>query len=95
LGKTEAYQEKTEAHLKGLGAQIRLLEAKAAQAKPELQIEYQRQVEALRAKQRMVQGRLDEYQQSGEAAWEELRAGVDMAVRELQGAVGKAASEFE
>jgi hypothetical protein len=94
-GMREAYQEKTEAHLKELGAQIELMEAKAAIAKPEIKIEYQRQIDALRAKEGAVQGKLDEFRQSGEAAWEELKAGVDTAVSELQEAVGKAASEFE
>ena len=92
---TIAYQEKAEAQLEELKAQIGLMEAKAAKAKAEAKIEYSEQIEKLRQEQQEVEERLEGLKAAGSGAWRELSAGVDDAIAALQNAVSNAAAQLD
>ena len=93
--KKKAYQEKVETQLKEWGAKIDELKAKAEKSKADLKIKYEEQIEELRRKQEEVKGKLSEIKGSGGEAWEDLKAGVERALGDLNNAIGKAFSRFK
>ncbi len=90
----EAYQAKLEAQLREWGARIDELKAKAKKAKADAKIEYLEQIEKLHAQQSAAQAMLQEFQQSGEQTWKELKPRLDRAWKDLKNAVDHARSRF-
>ena len=95
LEKKKAYQAKIEAQLKEWGARIDELMAKAETSRAELKVKYEKQIEDLRAKQDVVQQRLRELRESGEEAWEGVKAGMEKSVGELKGSLDRAILTFK
>jgi uncharacterized coiled-coil DUF342 family protein len=91
----DEYVRKMHSKLDQLNAEIDVLAAKADQAKAEAHAEYDKQIETLRSKRDHAKKRMDELQQSGEGAWEDLKAGVEMAWDALGEAVRSARSRFK
>jgi hypothetical protein len=91
----KAYQEKAEAQLEEMKAQIGLMEAKAARAKAEAKVEYSEQLAELAQKRKDAEERLAGLKAAGSEAWRELAAGVDEAMVSLQNAVTSAAARFD
>jgi outer membrane murein-binding lipoprotein Lpp len=90
----EAYIRKMKDQLRKLGARIDSLAAKAKAATADAKAEYERQLPALREKQRIAQQRLDELERAGGAAWEELKYGLESAFTDLSSALDRAALKF-
>jgi len=90
----EAYQQQLQAKLDEWQAEIDKLRAKAQAAKADAQVEYNKQIEDLQGKQDDAKQRLAELQQSGEGAWEELRAGIEKSWNDLGEAVSAAKAKF-
>lgn len=84
-----------EAQLKEWDAKIDQLKAKAQQAKADTKIEYQEELEALRAKKESMGQKLQELKSSGDEAWQDIRAGVEKAASELKSAFEGVSSKFE
>ena len=76
-------------------AKIDVLKAKAEKAKVEAKIKYYGEIEDLRTKQKLTKQKLQDLRESGDDAWEELRAGVDKALDDLKDALNRAASRFK
>jgi uncharacterized coiled-coil DUF342 family protein len=91
----DEYVRKMHSKLDQANAEIDVLAAKADQAKAEAHAEYDKQIETLRSKRDHAKKRMDELQQSGEGAWEDLKAGVEMAWDALGEAVRSARSRFK
>ncbi len=91
----EAYQQKLEAQLDKWKADIDKLKAKADKAEAETQIEYNKQIEDMRIKQKVAQEKLTELKEAGEDAWEDLKAGLDSALNNLGDAVKSATTRFK
>jgi uncharacterized coiled-coil DUF342 family protein len=91
----DAYVQKLKAKVDEWNAEVDKLAAKADQAKADTKIEYQKQIEELRAKQRQVEGRIEEIRQAGAGAWEELKTGTESAWKALGAAVKSATSRFK
>jgi len=91
----DAYREKAEARLELLDARISALKAKAKAAKADVEIKYNEQIEKLNDRRADARARLDELAQKGEEAWQEVKAGVEQAFGELQGAIDAAAARLE
>lgn len=91
----DAYVEKLQAKMDEWNAEIDRLEAKARQAKADSKINYEKELENLRAKRRDLQEKIDQVQQSGKGAWEDLKAGIEAAGQALEMAVKSAASRFK
>jgi septation ring formation regulator EzrA len=89
------YQEKFEAKLKELKAQLDFIEAKAAQAKAQSKIELQKQLQDLRRKRDAMRERLDKVRKSSGGAWKDLKAGVESAADDLKEALGKVMDKFK
>lgn len=91
----QAYQKEIEAKLEALDAQIVTMQAKANQANAELKAKYQEQLRLLTERRETARLKLGELQQSSEAAWETMKAGVENAFSELQTAFDKAVTQFQ
>ena len=70
----EAYQNKLQAQLDELSAEIVKLKAKAEKAQAGAQLEYYRQIEELRTMHESANSK-----DASDDAWEELTAGIDNA----------------
>lgn len=91
----DLYREKFEAILKEVKAQIDLLEAKADQVKAESKIEFKQQIQSLRQKRDSLSQKVDQFKQSSGEAWQDLKAGLESASKDLKGALGKAMEHFK
>ena len=90
----DAYQDKMDARLREWQAKIDALKARADQAEAEQKIKYYEEIETLRTKQQKVQQKLEELRSAGASAWEEVKAGVEVAWTDLEDAVQRAADKF-
>jgi chromosome segregation ATPase len=91
----DLYREKYAAKFKELKAQIDALEARAEQVKAESKLELKRQIDDLRQKRDVLGQKLEDLKHSSEAAWKELRAGLEAATDNLKGALAKAKDQFK
>lgn len=95
MAKKEDYQEKTEAQLKELEAQIEILRAKAHQATAESKPKCYAQLALLDTKREVVRVRLQTMAVVGEEAWEYFKGPVEHALSDLESAVNVAGPRFE
>lgn len=93
--KRDAYLQNLKAKMDEWNAEIDKIEAKADQAEAESKIEYEKQLEDLRAKRKDVEEKMAELQQAGDGAWEDLKAGIEIAWDSLGNALKSAASRFK
>lgn len=91
----QVYQQEIEAKLDLLDAQIAEMQAKADLASAELKVRYQEQLRVLTERRKTAGQKLDELQQSSEAAWENMKVGVENAFGELKTAFDKAMAQFQ
>jgi predicted ATP-binding protein involved in virulence len=95
MSKREAYEQKLEAQLKEWKIDIDKMKAKADKADAQARLEYYKKIEELRTKQEAAQKKLTELKAAGEDAWEDLKAGIDLAWGSLGEAVKSARSRFK
>ncbi|MEO0456356.1 MAG: hypothetical protein AAF152_07190 [Cyanobacteria bacterium P01_A01_bin.114] len=91
----QAYQKEAEARLEKLDAQMTEMRAKADQASAEVKAKYYEQLGMLAQRRETAKKQLDAFKASSEAAWENVKTGVDAAFSELQTAFDKAMSQFK
>jgi len=91
----EAYKKKLEAQFDEWKVEIDKLKAKANKAEADAQINYHKQIENIRVKQEAVQKKLVALKDSGDEAWEDLKAGLDNAMKNLGDAIKSATSHFK
>ncbi|NJN84646.1 MAG: hypothetical protein HC802_21740 [Caldilineaceae bacterium] len=94
MGAKETYQAEVKARVKKLDAQIQEMAGKLDKASSDTQAEYRRQVNALKERRSMLQDRLTELQEASDAAWSDLRSGVDEAMTALSDAIADAQAQF-
>jgi len=90
----EEYVKKLQAKLEEWNADIDKLSARAGEVKSELRHEYAEQLEALKAKQAVARQKFEELQKCGESAWEDLKAGMELAWNAVSEAIDSAKSRF-
>jgi len=95
MGLKEDYQAKLEAQLKEWSRKIDQLKSAAEKVAADARVTYHQQIDALRGKQEAAQKKLQELRESGEGAWESLKAGIDRAWDELKQGVEGALSRFK
>jgi len=76
-------------------AEIEKLSAKAAMVEAESKEEYYKQIADLKTKRSQIKEKLDEVQHSGEEAWEDVKAGLDLAFESMSEALKSASSRFK
>jgi uncharacterized coiled-coil DUF342 family protein len=91
----EDFVRKMHAKLDQWNAEIDALTAKADQAGAEARTEYHKQLDALRGKRDHARSKLNELESASEGAWQDLRAGVELAWESVSEAVRSATSRFK
>jgi uncharacterized coiled-coil DUF342 family protein len=74
----DAYIAKLQAQLDEWGTEFDKLKAKADKTGADMQLEYHRQVDELRAMQATANQKLTELKESSEETWDSLKEGVDI-----------------
>ncbi|MEM9808872.1 MAG: coiled coil domain-containing protein [Cyanobacteria bacterium P01_A01_bin.137] len=90
----QLYQKEIEGKLEALDAQMAEMQAKADKAGADLKVQYYEQLRTLSERRETVQLKLQELNQSSEAAWETMKGGIENAYGELKQAFDKAVSQF-
>lgn len=93
MSKKDAYQEKAAAQLRVWKADIEKLMAQADKAKAEGKIEFYKRAEALSAKYQTAKKKLQELKGAGDEKWEEIKAGVEVALSEVKDGLNKSNSK--
>lgn len=91
----QSYEKKLQAQLDEWNSQIEQLKAKAEQAEADLQLDYYKQIEEMRSLQQIANQKLNQLRDSGDDAWEDLKAGVESAWDTLGHSVKSAVSRFK
>ena len=95
MTRKDEYVQKLHAKLDEWSAEIDKLQAKADKTSAESRIEYQNQVKNLQQRRRETEKKLDELRSAGEGAWEDLKAGAELAWGAMEEAVKSARSKFK
>jgi hypothetical protein len=82
------------ARLDELNTEIDALTTKAGGVAADVMQEYREQIESLKAKQVVVRQKMEELQQAGGSAWEDMKSGVDLAWTAIGEAIDSAKSRF-
>lgn len=90
----EEYIRVMQAKLEEWNADIDMLTNKASKVSAEFRADYNEQIAALKEKQAAARQKIDELQKSGENAWHDLKAGLDLAWSAIGEAVDSAKSRF-
>ncbi|MCR4298275.1 MAG: coiled coil domain-containing protein [Gallionella sp.] len=90
----DEYVRKMHSKLDHWNAEIDKLATKASQSKAAIHAEYNKQIEELRSKRNEARNKLERLQDAGEGAWEDMKAGVDMAWDAIGEAIDSAKSRF-
>lgn len=95
MSNRDAYIKKMKAKLDGWNADIAKIEAKAESAEADMEIKYNQKIDELKQQREKATAQLDELQNSGDEAWEDIKAGLDNAWESLGNAVNSALSRFK
>ena len=91
----EEFVRKMHSKLDIWNAEIDTLTAKANAAEASARAEYHKQLDALRGKRDEARSKLNALETAGEGAWEDLKAGVELAWDAVSEAVQSATSRFK
>jgi predicted nucleic acid-binding Zn-ribbon protein len=91
----DEFVRKMHAKLDQWNADIDALSAKAEHAEASARAEYHKQLEALRSKRDHARGKLSEVESASEGAWQDLKAGVELAWESVSEAVRSATARFK
>ncbi|NIW80250.1 MAG: coiled coil domain-containing protein [Calditrichae bacterium] len=92
--KKEIYQQKMEAKLDQLNAQIDTYIAKFDENKADAKMEIQETIDELTNQQKSVERKLNQMKSSGKDAWMEMRSGLDDAVDQLENSYNQAVEKM-
>ena len=95
MSNRDEYVSRMKAKLEEWNADIDQLSAKASEVSADLKSEYAEQIEALKAKQAAARQKIEEFQQAGGSAWEDMKAGLDLAWTAVGEAIDSAKSRFK
>lgn len=90
----QAYEQKMQAKIDQWRSEMDRLKAKASEADADARIEYEKQMDNLKEKQKEAAARLNELRDAGSEAWDEMKSGVEKAARELGDAFASATEKL-
>lgn len=90
-----AYQQKMRAQIKEMKARMQMLEAGAENAGADMRIKYQKNLNDWKSRFEEIEAKLNRLSESSEDAWEEIRTGIDNAMKELQASIHGAAERLK
>ncbi len=89
------YQQKREADIRLIEAELEKMKARAERAEADAKILYQGQVEALQERLDAARTKLKELGEASEDAWDSVRSGTEKAVDELKAGFEKAKRKLD
>jgi ElaB/YqjD/DUF883 family membrane-anchored ribosome-binding protein len=106
MTKTQDYAEKTKAHIDQIAGEIEKLQARTDRVMEELRAEYDRklrevsaeydrQLEDVRGSEQDMGKRIEKIRIAGSGAFEEMKAGADLAIADMKNAVARAKEKFK
>ena len=94
IDKRTLYAEKLKRNVDKWNVEINDFEARVDQAKTEVQVEYRKHVQELKAQHRDLEAKMVDLQKTGKEAWADMKTGVDLARRALGESIEKAKARF-
>lgn len=94
MSERDLLADKIEAKIKEVNAEIEKLEAKALDAEADSKLAMEEKIAELRVKRDEAKSQLDQFQQSGNDALEDIERGVKGAWQELTSAIDSARDRF-
>ena len=91
----DEYVRKMQAKLDEWNDEIDILTAKAGGVSADVKKEYSEQIESLKVKQAAARQKIEELQQAGESAWEDVKSGIELAWSAMGEAINSARSRFK
>jgi len=91
----EQYIEKAKSKLDMLDAELRKLEARARDAKSDIKIEVNKEIDDIKASKKAADDKLRELRSASDEAWEDLKSGAESAWRSLSSSIESATQRFE
>ncbi|MDZ7753412.1 MAG: coiled coil domain-containing protein [Gammaproteobacteria bacterium] len=95
MGSRNAYEQKVQARLERIRAEIRRLQAKAREADADTHIGMEEQAAQLDARREAVLTRLALLRDAGDETLAEVKAGLEAALQDLEDAFEAATAKFE
>ncbi|MBT0663692.1 coiled coil domain-containing protein [Geobacter pelophilus] len=95
MSNRDEYIRKMQVKLDEWNREIDLLTVKAGGVATDVKKEYLQQIEALKVKQAAARQKIEELQQAGESAWEDLKSGIELAWTAMGEAINSARSRFK
>ena len=95
MSKKELYKQKMQAQLDEWEAEVDRFKAKASGASANVQLELNKEINALKGKIAQGKTKLAEIADASEDAWESIKEGVDSAWDSLKAAVSDAKAKFK
>lgn len=94
-GQKTRYQEQVEANLRKLDREIDALKARVPRKEGELRKQFLQQMAELDEKREAAQRELEKFKNTSQKAWQDAKPGLDAAVKDLETAYKRAASDFK
>lgn len=95
MSKKELYKQKMQAQLDEWEAEVDRFKAKASGASANVQLELNKEINAMKGKIEQGKTKLAEIADASEDSWESIKEGVDSAWDSLRAAVSDAKSKFK
>lgn len=95
MSSRDEYVRKMQLKLEEWNADIDALSAKANEVSADLKNDYNEQIVVLKAKQAAARQKIAEMQKVGESAWQDLKAGMDLAWTAIGESIDSAKSRFK
>ena len=93
--KRNDYVQKLKKNIDRWNVEIGEFQARADSARSDLKVKYRNQMEDLKTRRQDLEAKVSELHQAGEAAWEDVTAGVDAARDALVESILAARSRFD
>ena len=91
----KAYQQKMAAQLKEWSAQVDLMEAKVANVSADMEVTRANELLALREKLSSASKKMNEYEKSSGAAWEDIKVTADKVWDDIKNGLAAAQLKFK
>ena len=90
----EAYKQKAKAHLKEMKAKMKIVEANIEKASADVKINYQKNLDDWKSRLKDIQMKLDRLSNSTGDTWDDIRAGIDSSMDQLNNAIDGVKKQF-
>jgi uncharacterized coiled-coil DUF342 family protein len=91
----DEYIRKMQAKLEEWNADIDSLTTKASEVSADVRRELNEQIASLKVKQAAAHQKIEEFQKEGGSAWEDLKAGMELALTAIGESIDSAKSRFK